>query len=501
MRDARAALAIAAVVAAAMIIAPAASARSPALKDAEAPVGQLERSDANRLPGGAVAARYDQEVAGVPVVNAGIVVLEGPGTRAELVADKSVAGLEAPGAPTVPRRAAAAAALDAIGSPAGGDTVARLVIDAAAGNQLAWEVTHSDADPISDWLVTVSAATGEVIARNDLLRQETADARLFVPNPVVSANGYKGFKDRGDRDSKNLTNERIAVTMQDLADGQSCLKGRWAAVKLGAKGKRVCKDSLDWSNVRRAGNRFEALMAYHHITETQHYIQSLGLTEGVNDERQNVIANSIPDDNSFYLPSRDEIQLGTGGVDDGEDADVIVHEYGHAVQDAQAPGAFRAGGNAAGAMGEGFGDYLAAAYSTEVAGPDDEWTPCIMEWDATSYDDESAPPDGICLRRADDDDDRLSQLAECGTPSDIHCMGQVWSSALLDLRTELGDDVGGDNIADKLSLAAHFLLPNNPTYEDAVAAILGADDAIYTGGHCTELADEFQDRGYGTFNC
>ena len=51
------------------------------------------------------------------------------------------------------------------------------------------------------------------------------------------------------------------------------------------------------------------------------------------------------------------IRLGKGGVDDGEDGEVIVHEYGHAVHDSQVPGY----GTSldAGAIGEAFGDYLA----------------------------------------------------------------------------------------------------------------------------------------------
>ena len=57
-----------------------------------------------------------------------------------------------------------------------------------------------------------------------------------------------------------------------------------------------------------------------------------------------------------------ELVLGTGGVDDGEDADVIVHEYGHSLQDQAAP-SFAADAARAATMGEGFGDYMAAAMS------------------------------------------------------------------------------------------------------------------------------------------
>ncbi len=481
---------------AALAVTPGASAQ--VLKQAAAPATQLERADSNELPGGAVASRYDQEVGGVPVVGAGAVVLDAPAAPAEIVADNSVQGLGTPGAPSVSRDAAVAAALAAIGGPSGGSTDARLVVDATHGNQLAWEVSHWDTAPPRDWVVNVAARSGTVISKVDLLRNATGTAALFVPNPVVANDGYGGLRDRGDRDSGALSSLRQTVPLQDLADGQTCLKGDWAGVKYSPKPKQVCKDSLDWGNTKRASNRFEALMAYHHITEAQQYIQGLGL-DPVNAERQNVIANPIPDDNSFYLPSADEIQLGTGGVDDGEDADVIVHEYGHAVQDAQAPDAFRTGGNQVGAMGEGFGDYLAAAYSTEKAGPDPEWTPCIMEWDATSYDDRFTPPPGICLRRADDPSSRQQQQNQCGTAQDIHCMGQIWSSALLDLRIELGLDAESDSVADTLVLASHFLLPENPSFEDAAGAILDADGAIYGGTHCVALGTEFEDRGFGQF--
>ena len=171
-------------------------------------------------------------------------------------------------------------------------------------------------------------------------------------------------------------------------------------------------------------------MAYYHIDETQQYIQTLGL-DPINAESQNVVANAIPDDNSFYSPNRDEIQTGTGGVDDGEDADVIVHEYGHSVQDAQNPTAFGGGCgfDPAGAMGEGFGDYLSQACSTETVGFDDEWSHCVMEWDATSYDNNNIPPPGICLRRTDNDDGLLdAETVECG--GEVHCVGEVWGSAL-----------------------------------------------------------------------
>src|SRR6185295_11756861 len=103
--------------------------------------------------------------------------------------------------------------------------------------------------------------------------------------------------------------------------------------------------------------------------------------------------NRLKADNSFYSPQSQDITYGLGGVDDAEDAEVILHEYGHSIQDDQVPGF---GSSAeAGAMGEGFGDYLAGTMGAQQSGGFQD--ACVAEWDATSYSATSPP----CLRRLD----------------------------------------------------------------------------------------------------
>ena len=77
----------------------------------------------------------------------------------------------------------------------------------------------------------------------------------------------------------------------------------------------------------------------------------------MNAESQHIQTDAMADDNSWYIPSQDLIQTGTGGVDDAEDPEVVWHEDGHATQDAQVPGFGQS--EQAGAIGEGFGDYMA----------------------------------------------------------------------------------------------------------------------------------------------
>ena len=112
-------------------------------------------------------------------------------------------------------------------------------------------------------------------------------------------------------------------------------------------------------------------MAYYWVTQAQLYIQSLGFGStlpAVNKRQQLVRINQFGGDNSFYRPgtSKLTITLGKGGVDDAEDAEVVVHEYGHSVQDNQVLGF--GSSLQAGSIGEAFGDYLAVEVGLSAAG-------------------------------------------------------------------------------------------------------------------------------------
>ncbi len=79
-------------------------------------------------------------------------------------------------------------------------------------------------------------------------------------------------------------------------------------------------------------------MAYYWVTEAQKYIQCLGFGSPcgpINMESQDVRINQWGIDNSFSWDKKDVLRFGKGGVDDAEDAEVILHEYGHAMQDSQ----------------------------------------------------------------------------------------------------------------------------------------------------------------------
>ena len=168
-------------------------------------------------------------------------------------------------------------------------------------------------------------------------------------------------------------------------------------------------------------------MAYFHIDATQAYLRSLGFTNLV-DRPLLARARANDEDNSYFDPQAFEVGFGTGGTDDAEDPDVVVHEYGHAIQESQVRdfGDSREGG----AMGEGFGDYLAAVMAASH-GSAEPFVPCIAEWDTLGLGDPAPIP---CLRRADRDVTVAQVGAGTSCNARIHRMGEVWSGTLWDIR-------------------------------------------------------------------
>ena len=164
-------------------------------------------------------------------------------------------------------------------------------------------------------------------------------------------------------------------------DGTGFLCGDWACV-YSETGNPAYSPTNTFS-YNRHDDEFEQVMAYYWITEAQKYIQSLGfgsVLRPVNMQSQRVRLNQLGYDNSFATTTpKTELRFGKGGVDDAEDAEVILHEYGHAIHFSQN---FDFGGDG-GAISEGFGDYWAVTVSDHISPTPDE--ACVADWDSVSY--------------------------------------------------------------------------------------------------------------------
>jgi hypothetical protein len=460
----------------------------------EAPRAQLERARTVAVPGGGQIRRYKQQVGGLPVLGAEAVVVVPTGAAPILVSDNTRAGIDPQDrSGALQRSAAIAAARSATGaSKLRGPASARLGLDPATG-KLVWEVSLPSGEPLADLLVTVDARSGEKLRSKDLLRHATGtatgSAMIFNPNPVVEQGGYSGLKDRNDKDSALLTSLRLPVTLERLIDSaKGCLKGTYVDARVGEDGKKVCSPGFDFTDLTRSDDEFEAVMAYFHVDRERAYADSLGLSQPLRQKAQKVLVDAIADDNSFYSSQTQLLVLGSGGVDDAEDADVINHEFGHSLQDQAAPHSLQ--NLQGGTIGEGFGDYMAAVMSDLTTGPS-PFDTCIFDWDGISYSNTG------CGRDADITDNVKTAEHKCpGHKEDIHCVGQVWSSSLFSLRQALGLDTNGQSIMDRDVLEANFTNSKSTSYESFAAGILAADQLFYAGAHIPALEAEFVARKF-----
>jgi hypothetical protein len=302
---------------------------------------------------------------------------------------------------------------------------------------------------------------------------------VFAPNPVADLQN-EFLTDMKDADYAALQAAYHDVTLPDL-DGSGYLVGRWANVRT-STGKLAFSATGSF-RYHRDDDRFEQVMAYYWVTQAQRYIQSLGFGTGVfppvNMESQDVRIDQYGVDNSYSTDKQDFLRFGKGGVDDAEDAEVILHEYGHAMQDAQQhPFGFGYSPESA-AIGEGFADYWAVTVSAHYAPTPDE--PCVADWDSVSYTDGPVH----CLRRVDEDLHYPDDLT-----ADPHEGGEIWSRALWDIRGSLGAPK-----ADTIILDGQFDVGGSPTMPELARSTVAAAQKLYGNGAASAVTKAFQGRG------
>ena len=304
----------------------------------------------------------------------------------------------------------------------------------------------------------------------------TGSGTVFFPNPVAQL-GIQTLTDQKDADYAALQPAYEEVALTNL-DGSGYLVGDWANVR--AETGTPAYSPTNTFDYHRNDDRFEQVMAYYWVTEAQKYIQSLGFGDtrrAVNKESQDIRTNQYGVDNSFSWDKHDYLRFGKGGVDDAEDAEVILHEYGHAIQDSQVAG-FGVGPEAGG-IGEAFGDYWAVTVSNVIAPTAD--TPCVADWDSVSY--TSTVPH--CLRRVDTNAHYPENLG-----SEVHRNGLIWSRALWDIRQALGHVQ-----ADTLILEAQFSFTADTTMPAAATATVAAAQSLYGAGVAATVHAAFVARG------
>ena len=373
---------------------------------------------------------------------------------------------------------------------------------------LAWRTIVWPADVPGEWEVLLNAHSGALVYVMDrtiqhhptdtthVVRRVDGKGMVWIPDPITSAGvGYGGdYADRGDANSPALNDERKEVPLLDIeqgSDGKYRLNGPYVVIDgtIDEYYAPPAEDGPDDFDYLRANQHFEAVQVYYHIDTSQRYVQSLDIGRDIQEGGVRANPHGFGNaDNAAYFPALNALLFGDGGIDDAEDAGVILHEYGHALLEASRSGIF--GANTEGkALHEGWSDYWATSYTRGLMEqgvvPAGDWKQ-VFSWDGNEtwngrrLGSNARYPDGFeCVG-----------AAFCNFYSD----GLIWATSLM----EIYDAIGKED-TDRLNLISHAYLNPPVTFADVAQAIYQADQDYHDGAHATSLKRIMSTRGY--FEC
>lgn len=379
--------------------------------------------------------------------------------------------------------------------------------------KLVYKVVTNPQTGGASWAVLIDAQTGNVLSTYDeAMYYHKKESGFKKPNPTTTtisplafvsgtamvflsdplsyarvAYGTTGYVDGNDANTSQLAAARTSVTLPqiDLTAGVYKLKSSYVEIQdFEAPTTGLFTQTTGSAfNFTRDNNAFEAVNVFYHLDKSLRYInETLGITcrPTLNGGVLKFDSSGLNgDDNSYFLPSTDQIAFGEGCVDDAEDADVIWHEFGHGVHK------WMTNGNVSQYLGEGNSDYWAQSYSRSL----NQWTAAdaasqfMFSWDGHNTCWAGRTTDYYGVYPGD-----LVGL-QLGA---AHTDGQIWATALMQIW-----DVIGRTKTDKAFLQG--LILTNSTTNQQNAAIAVRQAAINMNFPCADIqvfTQKFTARGY-----
>jgi hypothetical protein len=316
----------------------------------------------------------------------------------------------------------------------------------------------------------------------------TGTAMIFDTNPLTATTSPYGgqYVDGNDSTNASLDAARTAVSLLDIefVGGNYTLKGPYTQIaELTSPNKGLFIQSSSNFEFNRQEDGFEAANVYYHTDKSMRYINiELGIVLAPS-QNGGVIrfdphgANSA--DNSYY--SGGTLNFGEGCVDDGEDADVILHELGHGLHDWITNG----GLSQVNGLSEGSGDYWANSYKRSLG----QWaaSDAARNW-VFGWDGHNACWNGRTTAYTGQYPGNLT--------GSIHTDGQMWATTLM----EIWEDIGREK-TDKAFLEGLGMTNSGTNQQNAAIAVRQAaiDMGTAHGYTCDDIlaiTNRFTAQGY-----
>lgn len=348
--------------------------------------------------------------------------------------------------------------------------------------RLVYRIVINSFEKTGSWETIIDAHTNQVISTKDIAiyhhKKHDEEPKVTVKNKSLKASGtayvydpdplsvakvkYGGeYVDGSDATNTSLDAARKLVTLPELefANNVYKLKSKYTEIaELEAPSTGLFTQSSPDFLFNRSQLGFEAVNVFWHFNNSLRYInETLGIVckptlNGGVVKYDPHGANGA--DNSYYSPDGQYLVFGQGGVDDGEDADVILHELGHGIHH------WITGRNSSSrqGLGEGSGDYWAVSYSRSL----NQWASNTPEYNwVFNWDGHNPFWAGRITNYT-----AKYPTSNINSSSSIHINGQIWATTLMRIYDKIGKEK-----TDRIFLEGLALTNSTATQQTAAVAV------------------------------
>ncbi|RYD83328.1 MAG: T9SS type A sorting domain-containing protein [Sphingobacteriales bacterium] len=296
---------------------------------------------------------------------------------------------------------------------------------------------------------------------------------VFYPDPLTSSRKTYGapYADTDDSDKPELNYERVPLEMKVTFEHDSfTLRNEYSQIaEISSPYTKHAFSNAPFFNYSRQDDRFEEVNATYHIYNYRQHVKKIGFdTLGKIPLKVDPHALNGADQSEFDFFQNDlKLLFGDGGIDDAEDADVVIHEYNHFLS-------FMASGdNGYGsdrlAIEEGLCDYFACSYSKNISNYN--WQK-VYNWDGNeTWNGRS------CV---------TGKNYKTDVSGNRYKDGEIWVGTLMEIQDEIGRDQ-----TDAIMLGTLYFTAKNMTMPTAARIFIHVDSILYGGKNTLKIAQKF----------
>lgn len=311
---------------------------------------------------------------------------------------------------------------------------------------------------------------------------------VYYPDPITSEQTIYGggYKNIGGRDTLPLNQARKLKTtlVKYLADSFWAENKYVEIIDPKVQNFAPAYSRVDTFDFDRSQPEFDQINALFHITNYHDHLAAIGFDSLANYKIQVNTRGLFSDQSRFNRRTNSggegTLEYGYGDdkgnkhVDDAEDADVVIHEFGHALS-------YNANENKLSSferrsLDEGICDYLACSYSRDISAY--AWED-LFNWDGHNvfWDGRSCTTE----RTYDDYSDDNS----------IYENGEILAGTLMTLWEKLGRDT-----TDALMIGTLYMLADNSSFPQTARLLLDTDSLLNKGRNSDVICKVFTDQKF-----